>query len=116
MQEYDPLIEILQVAEESVEHPAKSAVLRNLQTVLKQGPNLSRELGKRIAAVLRESPDNLVRLRTRMLSTSPSIEVGSSEAPMSDSISIRADVAFENGLSETRFKMRPVLKHLFPRK
>jgi hypothetical protein len=53
--QYDPLIEILQVAEESVVHPAKSAVLRNLQILLRQDPNLSRELGKRIATVLRES-------------------------------------------------------------
>jgi hypothetical protein len=58
MQEYDPLIEILNVAQESVEHPAKSAALRNLQAVLRQDPELSRELGKRMAAMLRKLPEN----------------------------------------------------------
>ena len=29
--QYDPLIEILNVAENSVEHPGKSAAIRNLQ-------------------------------------------------------------------------------------
>lgn len=55
---YDPLIGILNVAENYVEHPAKSAALRNLQIVLRADPDLSRELGKRIAAVLRDSPEN----------------------------------------------------------
>jgi hypothetical protein len=53
MQEYDPLIEILSVAEKSVEHPAKSAALRNLQTVLRQDPNLSKELQRRMAQLLK---------------------------------------------------------------
>jgi hypothetical protein len=46
---HDPLIEILSLAENSVQHPAKSAALRNLQTVLRADPNLSRELQKRMA-------------------------------------------------------------------
>jgi hypothetical protein len=53
MEEYDPLIEILNVAEESVEHLAKSAALRNLQTVLRADPNLSKELQRRMAQLLK---------------------------------------------------------------
>jgi hypothetical protein len=55
--QYDPLIEILNVAEQSVEHPGKSAAIRNLQMVLRTDPTLSKELQKRMAARLRESPD-----------------------------------------------------------
>jgi hypothetical protein len=53
MQEYDPLIEILNIAENSVEHPAKSAALRNLQTVLRADPSLSKELQRRMAELLK---------------------------------------------------------------
>ena len=54
--QYDPLVEILQVAENSVEHPGKAAAIRNLQSVLKADPNLSKELQKRMAAALRDAP------------------------------------------------------------
>lgn len=54
--QYDPLVEILNVAENSVEHLGKSAAIRNLQSVLKADPNLSKELQKRMAAVLRDVP------------------------------------------------------------
>jgi hypothetical protein len=56
MQEYDPLVEILQVAEESCEflgEIGKSGALRNLQIVLRAPPSLSKELQKRMAATLR---------------------------------------------------------------
>jgi hypothetical protein len=53
--QYDPLIEILNFAENSVEHPAKSAALRNLQTVLRADPELSRELQTRMAQLLRNA-------------------------------------------------------------
>jgi hypothetical protein len=51
--QYDPLIEILNVAENSVDHPGKAAAIRNLQIVLTADPSLSKELQKRMAAVLR---------------------------------------------------------------
>jgi hypothetical protein len=54
--QYDPLIEILNVAENSVEHPGKSAAIRNLQTVLRANPGLSKELQKRMAATQRDVP------------------------------------------------------------
>jgi hypothetical protein len=54
--QYDPLIEILNVAENAVNHPGKSAALRNLQIVLRADPSLSRELQKRMAAALRVIP------------------------------------------------------------
>jgi hypothetical protein len=53
---YDPLIEILNVAENSVEHAGKAAAIRNLQIVLTADPSLSKELQKRMAAVLRDIP------------------------------------------------------------
>jgi hypothetical protein len=52
--QYDPLVEILNVAENSVEHAGKSAALRNLQIVLRADPSLSKELQKRMAAALRD--------------------------------------------------------------
>jgi len=57
MQDYDPLVEILRVVEEScdsVGQIGKSAVLRNLQIILRADPSLSKELQKRMAAVLRD--------------------------------------------------------------
>lgn len=58
LMQYDPLIEILNVAENSVEHAGKSAAIRSLQIVLRADPSLSKELQKRMAAVLRDvSPD-----------------------------------------------------------
>jgi len=59
MQEYDPLVEILQVAEQSCEllgQIGKSGALRSLQIVLRADPSLSKELQKRMAATLREIP------------------------------------------------------------
>jgi hypothetical protein len=50
--QYDPLIEILNLAEKSVEHAGKSAALQNLQIVLRADPSLSKELQKRMAAAL----------------------------------------------------------------
>ena len=44
--QYDPLIEILNVAENSVEHGGKSLAIGNLQIVLRADPNLSKELQK----------------------------------------------------------------------
>jgi hypothetical protein len=55
MERYDPLIDILKTAEESLPHPSKAAVLRNLQTVLIEDSELSRELGRRVAQVLKRS-------------------------------------------------------------
>ncbi len=55
MLEYDPLVEILRVAEETCEslgYIGKSAALRNLQTVLRSDQHLSEELQKRMAACL----------------------------------------------------------------
>lgn len=55
MPEYDPLIEILSVAEETCEslgQIGKSAALRNLKTVLRSDRHLSEELQKRMAACL----------------------------------------------------------------
>jgi hypothetical protein len=54
----DPLIEVLNLAENSVEHPTKSATLQNLQMVLRADVYLCKELQKRMAAILRESPNN----------------------------------------------------------
>jgi len=56
MQKYDPLIEILKLAEDSVRHPSKADALRNLQAVLRADGNLSKELQRRMAAVLRDTP------------------------------------------------------------
>jgi hypothetical protein len=56
LMQYDPLVEILNVAENSVEHAGKSAALRNLQIVLRADPSLSKELQKRMAAALRDVP------------------------------------------------------------
>ena len=55
--EYDPLVEILTVAENSVEHGGKSLAIRNLQAVLRADPKLSKELQKRMAAVLLDVPN-----------------------------------------------------------
>ena len=58
MQEYDPLAEILQIAQESCEslgEIGKAAALRNLQTVLRADQGLSKEIQKRMAACLKES-------------------------------------------------------------
>lgn len=52
--QYDPLVEILNVAQNSVEHPGKSAAMRSLQIVLKADPSLSKELQKRMAVALRD--------------------------------------------------------------
>ena len=57
MERYDPLIDILKTAEESLSHPAKAAVLRNLQTVLREDAELSKELGKRLAEILKRPSD-----------------------------------------------------------
>jgi hypothetical protein len=54
MQEYDPLIEILEHAAESCEQRSKAYVLRNLQAVLRADSELRKELQRRIVAV-RES-------------------------------------------------------------
>ena len=54
--QYDPLIEILNVAETSVEHAGKAAAIRNVQIVLRADPGLSKELQKRMAATLRDAP------------------------------------------------------------
>jgi hypothetical protein len=51
--QYDPLIEILNVAANSVEQAGKAAAIRNLQIVLRADPILSKELQKRMAALLR---------------------------------------------------------------
>jgi hypothetical protein len=59
--QYDPLIEILNVAENSVEHAGKSAAIRNLQIVLRGDPNLSKELQKRMAATLRDTSPRAVK-------------------------------------------------------
>ena len=56
MQEYDPLIDILKVAENSVRHPGKADALKNLQAVLRADVVLSKELQRRMAAVLRGAP------------------------------------------------------------
>ena len=56
LMQYDPLVEILNVAENSVGHGGKSAAIRNLQIVLRADPGLSKELQKRMAAVLRDVP------------------------------------------------------------
>ena len=55
MQQYDPLVEILHVAEQSCEllgQVGKSDALRNLQAVLKADVGLSKEIQKRMAACL----------------------------------------------------------------
>jgi len=55
MQEYDPLVEVLHVAEESCEslgQIGKSAALRSIQAVLRSDPDLSKEIQKRMAACL----------------------------------------------------------------
>jgi hypothetical protein len=55
MQEYDPLVEILRVAEktsESLGQIGKSAALRNLQTVLRLDRELSEGLQRRMAECL----------------------------------------------------------------
>jgi hypothetical protein len=52
MQEYDPLID----AEDSVRHPGKADALKNLQAVLRADVILSKELQRRMAAVLRNPP------------------------------------------------------------
>jgi len=55
MQEYDPLVDILKVAEQSCEllgQIGKSDSLRNLQAVLKADVDLSKEIQKRMAACL----------------------------------------------------------------
>ncbi len=54
--QYDPLIEILNVAENCVEHAGKAAAIRNLQIVLRANPSLSKELQKRMAVALRDIP------------------------------------------------------------
>ena len=56
MQEYDPLIEILKCAEDSVRHPGKADALYNLQLVLRADMELSKELQRRMATVLRDTP------------------------------------------------------------
>ena len=58
MEQYDPLVEILQVAEESCEslgRISKASALRNLQRVLRADEGLSREIQKRMAVCLMES-------------------------------------------------------------
>jgi hypothetical protein len=47
------LIDILKMAEESLPHPSKAAVLRNLHTVLLEDAELSREVGRRVAEILK---------------------------------------------------------------
>jgi len=55
MEEYDPLIEILKCAEESCEHRSKAVALHNLQQVLRADVELSKELQRRMAAMLRDT-------------------------------------------------------------
>jgi len=50
--DYDPLIEILEYAESMCQHSGKAMALQQLQIVLTKDPALSKELGKRMAAVL----------------------------------------------------------------
>jgi len=55
MQEYDPLVDILKVAEQFCEllvQIGKSDALRNLQAVLKVDVDLSKEIQKRMTASL----------------------------------------------------------------
>ena len=57
MEPYDPLVEILQVAEESCEslgRISKASALRNLQTVLRADNDLSKEIQRRMAICLME--------------------------------------------------------------
>lgn len=63
---YDPLIEILNVAENFVEHAGKAAAIRNLQIVLRADPSLSKELQKRLAAALRDSPPDAIDLSPKV--------------------------------------------------
>jgi hypothetical protein len=51
--QYDPLIEISSIAEHSVEHAGKSATLQNQQIVLREAPNLSKQLQRRMAQLLK---------------------------------------------------------------
>jgi hypothetical protein len=44
--QHDPLIEILSLAENSVQHPAKSAALRNLQQVLSADSRVEQGIAK----------------------------------------------------------------------
>jgi hypothetical protein len=53
---YDPLADLIQVAEDCCAdsgQPSKAVALQNLQTVLRANPELSRELQRRMAAELR---------------------------------------------------------------
>ena len=60
--DYDPVIEILEYAESTCEHPGKAMALLNLQIVLRQDRALSKEIGKRMAAVLRCTEISMRRL------------------------------------------------------
>jgi hypothetical protein len=54
--DYDPLADLLEVAAESCDEslqPSKANALRNLQIVLKKEPELSKELLRRMAQLLK---------------------------------------------------------------
>jgi hypothetical protein len=56
---YDALVDLLQTAEQSCEamgQMSKAVALRNLQTVLREDSELSRELQRRMARQLRGTP------------------------------------------------------------
>jgi hypothetical protein len=53
MQEYDPLIDILEHAAESCEQRSKANALRNLQAVLRADVGVSKELQRRMAEMMR---------------------------------------------------------------
>jgi hypothetical protein len=57
--EYDALIDLLHIAEQSCEamgQPSKVVAFRNLQTVLREDSELSKELQRRMARQLRGTP------------------------------------------------------------
>jgi hypothetical protein len=56
MDRYDPLADLLEVAAESCDEagqPSKAHALRNLQVVIRKEPELSRELQRRMAQLLK---------------------------------------------------------------
>jgi hypothetical protein len=63
MQEYDPLIEILEYAAASCEQRSKATALRNLQAVLRADVGLSKELQRRMAEkLLLGAPEQQLRM------------------------------------------------------
>jgi hypothetical protein len=56
MDRYDPLADLLEVAAESCDdagQPSKAKMLRNLQVVIREEPELSKELQRRMAQLLK---------------------------------------------------------------